>query len=48
MPPGYTAGVSGSSKEIGRTINGFSIAFRSRSSSCTSCWRRSSNRSSIR
>jgi HAE1 family hydrophobic/amphiphilic exporter-1 len=27
MLPGYTAGVSGSSKEIGRTINGFLIAF---------------------
>ena len=27
MQPGYTAGVSGSSKEIGRTIRGFLIAF---------------------
>jgi len=27
MSPGYTAGVSGSSKEIGRTINGFVVAF---------------------
>ena len=27
MQPGYAAGVSGSSKEIGRTINGFMIAF---------------------
>ena len=27
MQPGYTAGVSGSSKEIGRTIRGFLVAF---------------------
>ena len=27
MEPGYTAGVAGSSKEIGRTIRGFLIAF---------------------
>ena len=27
MLPGYAAGVSGSSKEIGRTINGFVVAF---------------------
>src|SRR6185295_18668118 len=27
MQPGYTAGVAGSSKEIGRTIRGFGLAF---------------------
>jgi len=48
LPPDYVAGVAGTSKELQRTGRGFLMAFLLSFILCTSCWRRSSNRLSIR